>query len=110
MKSIVRCCPAFLLSLLLGVSCQSGSFPGGVKSGRVCEIHHCELERKTVPISYGLPMPDRSAPLQKEKAALFPHRTREVNGGCMPMPEKTTKLATCPQCDAAYAAWMKRNR
>ncbi len=115
MKTMRRCIvaiPSALMMLAIS-SCLSGSasIAGETRKAKVCEIHHLPLETRKVAISYGLPpAPGKDHPSGKQTATLFPHRTRNVEGGCMPGPEKTVTLDVCKGCDAAYADWLAQHR
>lgn len=91
-------------------SCQSGStsLQRSSQTNLTCKIHHLPLKDTKVRIQYGFPPPpgkDDPTPLQT--AALFPHRTRSVNGGCVVGNERTSTIQACSGCDAAYARWLK---
>lgn len=74
----------------------------------MCEVHHCKMERKEVPISYGLIRLQKPLPTLEDEKALFPHRREYVMGGCIVMPgKKTETMYVCPQCKSAFVEWEK---
>jgi len=76
----------------------------------ICELHHCRMERKEVPITYGLIRLQKGLPTLDEEKALFPHRRDYVLGGCIVMPgKKTETMYICPECRNAYDQWRKAN-
>ncbi len=102
-----------LIAMLCAGACSSGS--GSVfrepRDAKVCGVHHLPLETRKVAISYGLPPPPgRGDPTAEQTARLFPHRTRNVEGGCMIGPEKTATLNVCDGCDAVHADWLAKRR
>jgi len=76
----------------------------------VCGLHHCRMERREIPITYGLIRLQKGLPTLEEEKALFPHRRDYVLGGCIVMPgKKTETMYICPECRTAYEAWQKAN-
>lgn len=76
----------------------------------VCELHKCRMERREVPITYGLIRVQRGLPTLEQEKELFPHRRDHVLGGCIVMPgKKTETMYICPECRIAYDAWRKAN-
>ena len=104
--------PLFLM-VQAASSCLSGSgsVTGESREAQVCEVHHLPLETRKVSISYGLPpAPGKDHPTRQQTVGLFPHRTRNVEGGCMVGPERTATLKVCKGCDAAHAEWLAKLR
>jgi hypothetical protein len=73
----------------------------------VCEVHKTRMELKTVPIEYGLIMPDSHDPSGETRLRLFPHSRDYVLGGCVVMPDspKTDSVYVCSECQKASAKW-----
>jgi hypothetical protein len=76
-----------------------------------CEIHHTRMERKEVPISYGLPCLLAGEPTVDVEQRLFPHRREFVLGGCtiLETSPNTKDLYVCRECRTAYENWKKEH-
>lgn len=72
----------------------------------VCEVHHRKMQRKIVPVRYGM-LGYLYTP--EELKTLFPHHQEFVAGGCLGGERKTDKIFVCPDCKTTYANWMKTN-
>jgi hypothetical protein len=72
----------------------------------VCEVHHRKMQRKLVPVIYGM-LGYLYTP--EELKTLFPHHQEFVAGGCIVDERKTDKLFVCSECKAMYASWLKLN-
>jgi hypothetical protein len=76
----------------------------------VCELHKCRMERREIPITYGLIRVQKGLPTLEQERTLFPHRRDYVLGGCIVMPgKKTETMYVCPECRTAYEDWRKAN-
>jgi hypothetical protein len=75
-----------------------------------CEIHHVKMERKVVPVYYGLIRPGPGEPTPDLEGQFFPHRHERALGGCIPGPEKTTEVQVCAACKAAYLEWKQNTK
>lgn len=74
----------------------------------VCEVHQTRMERREVPISFGLPPVMRGLPTLEEEKTLFPHRRDYVLGGRVSSSGKRTEtMYICSECKAAYDSWRK---
>jgi hypothetical protein len=71
----------------------------------VCEVHHCQMEHRKVPIVYGLFTAHGEQPTYKQERTEFPHHTDFLAGGCIVAPKKKDYIYICPQCVAAYQKW-----
>ncbi|HMJ65368.1 MAG TPA: hypothetical protein VK615_08445 [Candidatus Binatia bacterium] len=73
----------------------------------ICDVHHIRMERKEVPILYGLILPGLGEPGGDTAQRLFPHRYETRLGGCCvtPTSPKTDKVYVCSECKKAYANW-----
>jgi hypothetical protein len=65
---------------------------------RICELHGCELQTKTVPVVDGCV--DYVSEYQRDMIERFPHATRDfvsTEGG----PKKSNQelISYCPECD-----------
>ena len=76
----------------------------------VCEIHQIKMERKVVPVSYGLIRPGPGEPTPDIEREFFPHWHESAVGGCVPGPEKTTEVNVCALCKAAYSEWKQNTK
>lgn len=74
-----------------------------------CHIHHCQMQRKVVPIAYGLMYPHPSGPSSQTRARRFPHANEWVSGGCVISPKKTAEVYVCSECKRAEEKWMNRH-
>lgn len=97
----------FLLPLSLAacasVSDETAYFPA------MCEVHQVRLQRDTVPIVYGLIIPDAR---DREASTRFPYANRDSLGGCVITPDSPTraKVLYCPDCrkgESEFAAATK---
>jgi hypothetical protein len=77
----------------------------------VCEVHQIKMERKKVPILYGLFRESPGEPAAQVNHELFPHRHDVVLGGCVVERDspKTDRIYVCRQCRDAYARWKAEN-
>jgi hypothetical protein len=76
---------------------------------RTCEVHHAELKRDTVPIHYGLMVPDARS---REARKAFPRANREVWSGCahgFDSPRRA-RVLYCPDCRKVESAFAARDR
>lgn len=75
----------------------------------ICEAHHRKMERREVPIIYGLIIPEGKQPTDKEYRTQFPHYSEQAFGGCCVMPQKTDFIYVCSDCVAAHKKWESDN-
>ncbi len=81
---------------------------GQAEKTGVCHVHHCPMQRKTVPIAYGLMVPDGSEPSFETRGRRFPFADEEwVPGGCMVEAKKTEQIFVCSECQKAKQHWIK---
>ena len=71
----------------------------------VCRAHDMKMERRAVPISYGLPY---RPPGFKEASEDFPH-DGTVLGGCVVSEETHTHVWVCSKCEERSKAWWEQN-
>ena len=71
----------------------------------VCEVHKIEMDKKVVPVVYGLLRPDKDTPTAEQDLRLFPHRHEFVAGGCVVGTEKTVETYVCNECKADVVRW-----
>jgi hypothetical protein len=72
----------------------------------ICNIHHVQMEKKRVPIYFGLP--DFSNPYYSNERSRFPNAREYVNGGCEVDPaaeKKRYPRFVCPACKRAERRW-----
>jgi hypothetical protein len=71
----------------------------------LCELHRRRMERKEVPIVYGLVAKLPGDPSAEEEKA-FPKWRESFAGGCIVMPGRDKELVfVCPDCKAGHAEW-----
>ena len=75
----------------------------------VCQVHQLKMDRKKVPIVYGLFRPHPGEPSAATERQLFPHSRDFVLGGCVVGPEKTDHIFVCSDCKKAYEKWKTEN-
>jgi len=76
----------------------------------ICEAHHRKMERREVPIIYGMPAaPEGKPPTEKQCRTQFPHFAEKCWGGCCidEFSKKTDFIYICPDCVAAHQEWEK---
>src|SRR5690242_6504931 len=74
----------------------------------ICEVHHIQMQRTSVRVSYGLPGPNASAEARyKASKTAFPHAQTSFPGGCCVSPHSATNafIYTCPECKKAASKW-----
>jgi hypothetical protein len=77
------------------------------KNDDLCEVHGVKMEKKKVPIEYGIVGQEPGVPPNvREKQ--FPHALEKVFGGCVVRPEKETEIWICPSCQSAERDWKSR--
>lgn len=75
-----------------------------------CHLHQVKMEKKQVPIIYGLVRPDDQEILMyKKEPLLFPHAKDYVLGGCSIQWKKSQKLFECSQCRKAKENWLEEH-
>ena len=67
----------------------------------VCEVHRVSMERRVVPVQYGLPVFEY--PLEVFNRS-FPHYRDHVLGGCCLGEQKTGKTFICAECVSVACA------
>lgn len=76
----------------------------------ICRVHQKKMERKEVPIIYGLVGRRPGDPSHEEETKLFPFRREVAHGGCIVMPGRDKEMVfVCPGCQAAHAEWAVKN-
>jgi hypothetical protein len=77
----------------------------------VCNIHHIRMQKKTVPIHWGLVVIEE--PHYSAQLSQFPHAREYVNGGCE-YDAKENKAKhwryVCPACKRAEWQWALKHR
>ena len=75
----------------------------------VCYLHHAKMQRKWVPVVYGLP-DIRSLPTKEVADTEFPLADDGYfPGGCVQDSVKEMEIYVCDQCTAALLAWKKKH-
>lgn len=77
----------------------------------ICEVHQRRMERKRVPIRYGLFISDSTWPSADTERTRFPHYREFVPGGCVrgPRSPKSERLFVCDECKASHSQWKAEN-
>ena len=94
------------IALLLLTGCRTEDYTKGQPA--VCEVHHVQMVRTSVPIVYGLPMfTARDAARYAASTNAFPHSETFVSGGCCVTSWDAHRAAIyiCPECKKAARAW-----
>ena len=78
----------------------------------LCYVHKTKMEKKAVPIHWGLPGPlGNDEPSTVERMRLFPFAIKYSNGGCCPIPGKETEeVFVCRECQNAEAIWFEQRK
>jgi len=79
-----------------------------VGEASVCQVHHIQMVRTTVPIAYGLLMPTPQGQARYAASTnAFPNADRYVPGGCSITSDSPHKVViyTCSECQQAAQAW-----
>lgn len=72
----------------------------------ICYVHHTRMQRKWLPVVYGLPAIEESP--SEDEAAKFPLADEGCwQGGCVVRDVKEKEVYVCGECTAALAAWKK---
>lgn len=64
----------------------------------ICEVHHVQMEKRTVPIAGG------NLPYDANRERFYPHPGDYAPGGCFPGSETNAIVYVCPKCEAALRA------
>ncbi len=104
-----------LISFLAAGMFAAGCMRDPAKASRLsandplCEIHHTVMQKKTVPISYGMPVyPEDIVALLKAQQKSFPNALDYVEGGCVVSNDSptTAEIWECADCRAAKNKWL----
>lgn len=77
-----------------------------ITQSAVCEVHHTQMNKSTVPIHYGLIRPDERARARYAASTnAFPHALEWVGGGCVVDTPKRAIIFTCTACKTARQQW-----
>lgn len=100
----------FLLLLAVTFICGCGKNTVNATRDRsdVCELHHVHMEKKKVPIYYGmLARTDYGVAYHSARTNLFLHTDVGVEGGCIVDSNSPTQVLiyVCPQCQLARSHW-----
>ena len=72
----------------------------------ICEVHHTQMTKSTVPIYYGLIQPDERARARYAASTnAFPHALERVGGGCVVETHKRAVIYTCATCKTVRQHW-----
>ena len=72
----------------------------------ICNIHHIRMQKKQVPIYFGLAM--SNDPYYSAELVYFPNAQEHVEGGCEYDPVRAKQrhyIFVCPQCKRAQRQW-----
>ena len=74
-----------------------------------CEVHGIEMDTRTVPIEWGLPVIEVEQPYDQIKATLFPNALQSYLGGSDLSDGTTYALVyVCPKCEKAERDWLNQ--
>jgi hypothetical protein len=78
----------------------------GQKTG-ICEIHKIKMIEEPVPIRWGVAVPPAPGdPSYQYTMQHFPNYIKVIEGGCVKIPGRTSKLTLiCSRCKAEALAW-----
>jgi hypothetical protein len=81
------------------------------KTRGICEVHHLRMQRRMVPIAFGLPAMGREWTAVYSRD--FPHSLLHIEGGCI-LDQKLVRarfpLYVCRACKRAERAWAEKHR
>jgi hypothetical protein len=91
--------------MLFLLGCRTEDYTKGEPA--ICEVHHIQMTRTTVPIEYGLPDLARFRLRYDACTNSFPHGDCFVLGGCCVSFDSPRRAITfvCPECKKAADAW-----
>ena len=73
----------------------------------ICTVHHIQMERHEVAVSYGLPMYDDA---WVKASRQFPFAKAHVSGGCeVPVRPERASVYVCPRCRVLQRQWALRH-
>ena len=89
-----------------------GVLDKNAKTNGMCQVHHVQMERRLVPVAFGLPPPPSEAydeAMQRD----FPHSSLHIEGGCVTSEKfRHARLPwyVCPTCKRAEHEWAEKHR
>lgn len=103
--------PYGTMAVMLGTalflqSCATPDYTTGKPS--VCGVHQVPMDKRVVPIRYGLMRPgEKDAARERAAKLAFPHATEWLGGGCVIERDspKQVKIYICPSCEDARRQW-----
>lgn len=107
-----RLTAVLLFGLGVALTGCAGVDRSGAGPNKTCEVHQVPLQKKKVPIFYGMPMwSDYDRKMTEASSRSFPYSTVHAEGGCVVMKNapKETTVWQCPNCLQAKAEWVKRH-
>ena len=99
---------AICLAILIAGCYRHEEIKDGLSSySSSCEVHGIEMDTRTVPIEWGLPIIDIEEPYDQIKAAMFPNAPKSYLGGS-DLSDGTTYayVYVCPKCESAEREWL----
>ena len=81
------------------------------KTNGICEVHHISMERRLVPVVFGLAPGGREYSEAMERD--FPHSSLHVDGGCVSdarFLHARFPWYVCPECKRAERQWAEKHR
>ena len=98
-----------LALLIAGCNRQEQIRDGLAGHSSTCEVHGIEMDTRTVPIEWGLPIIEVDQPYDQIKATLFPNTPR-VYLGVSDFSDGTTHafVYVCPKCEMAEREWLNQ--
>ena len=74
----------------------------------ICNIHHLRMQKKRVPVAFGLSVFDLDGQYSSAELTYFPNAQEYVEGGCCVEPEVQKEAHyryVCPECKHAQRQW-----
>ena len=116
----MRVLMAFLIALPLAVRASEpdpiewysrGVLDNNAKTNGICAVHHVRMERRSVPVAFGLPGggQEYSEAMQRD----FPYSLAYVPGGCVTHAKflhAQFPWYVCPECKRAERQWAEKHR
>lgn len=76
------------------------------KASSTCEKHAIEMQKRVVPIVYGLPRESEFEEMRVKPEA-FPNGCTYIIGGCVVGDENKATVYICPRCEETRTEWIK---
>ena len=92
--------------LLIATGCARYTSDRTRSRPSVCELHHAQMTKTNVPITYGLIRLNAwGKALEAARTNIFPHAADEILGGCIAYDPTNAIIYVCPGCLTARSRW-----